>query len=226
VKSSVHDLHRASIRWIGDPDPETDTFLRDLVAVSNSVHQGMVIYGPWMEARLSHLIRSWLPMGWTTSGPAQVFNPEHPELRTRSWDIIIHREGLEGVPPEAAPGAGWPLIPVEAVGMVIDTKTNFSDPRKYAAQTAFNLMNDCEVLQFDLLGATIPKVVLTATSSMSPDSLRATGEGCGLAVFGLGRYQASPVSDGPDRNIEWAISAYSDGTYPFQEFKRMVEAVG
>lgn len=105
---SPHDLHRASIRWIGEPDPETDTFVRDLLAVSNSVHQGMVICGPWMEARLSNLIRSWLPEGWTTSGPAQVFNPEHPELRTRSWDIIIHQEGLEGVPPEAAPGAGWP----------------------------------------------------------------------------------------------------------------------
>ena len=26
--------------------------------------------------------------------------------------------------------------------------------------------------------------------------------------------------------MKMAISAYSDGTYPFQEFKRMVEAVG
>jgi len=40
---------------------ETDSFLNDLLAVSNSVHQGMGIYRPWMEARLSNLIRSWLP---------------------------------------------------------------------------------------------------------------------------------------------------------------------
>lgn len=219
---SPHDLHGASIRWIGEPDPETDTFVRDLLAVSNSVHQGMVICGPWMETRLSHLIRSWLPKGWTTSGPAQVFNPQHPALRTRSWDIIVHRDGLKGVPPEAVPGSGWPLIPVEAVGMVIDTKTNFSDPRKYAAQTAFNLMNDCKVSQFDLLGPSIPKVVLNAHSSMSPDGLRAIGQDCGLTVFGMGRYRASPVADGLDRQTEWVLSAYSDGTYPFQEFKRMV----
>lgn len=222
MRERQHDLHRATLRWIGEPDPETDTFLRDLMAVSNSVHQGMVICGPWMEARLSHLIRSWLPQGWTTSGPAQVFNPAYPELRTRSWDIIIHRADLVGMPPEAAPGNGWPLIPLEAVAMVIDTKTNFSDPRKYAAQAAFNLMNDCEVSQFELLGPSIPKVVLTATSSMSPDGLRTIGYDCGLAVFGLGRYSASPVSDGPIRMIEWVVSAYRDGLYPFQAFKRAV----
>ena len=219
---SPYDLHRTTVRWTGTPDAETDAFLKDLLAVSNSVHQGMVVFGPWMEARLSHLIRSWLPNGWTTSGPAQVFSPGHPELRTRSWDIIVHRDGLEGLPPEAAPGAGWPLIPIEAVAMVIDTKTNFSDPRQSAAQTAFNLMNDCEVLQCDLLGPSIPKVVLAVTSSLSPDSLRALGEGCGLAVFGMGRYKASPVSDGPTRKTEWVMSAYSDGSYPFQQFKRMV----
>jgi hypothetical protein len=220
-----HHLHRAALRWIGDPDPDTDTFIRDLLSVSNSVHQGMVICGPWMEARLSHLIRSWLPKGWTTSGPSQVFNPAYPDLRSRSWDIVIHRSGLTGIPPEAAPGAGWPLIPAEAVGMVIDTKTNFSDPRKYAAQTAFNLMNDCTISQFDLLGPSIPKVVLAATSSLSPDRLRAVGEDCGLAAFGMGRYRASPVADGPERTTEWVLSAYSDGSYPFQEFRRLVEEV-
>lgn len=222
---AVFALHKATVRWTCEPDHETDSFVQDLLAVSNSVHQGMVICGPWMEARLSHLIRSWLPSGWTTSGPAQVFNPEHPELRTRSWDIIIHREGLEGVPPEPAPGAGWPLIPVEAVSMVIDTKTNFSDPRTYAAQAAFNLMNDCKVRQFDLLGPSIPKVVVTATSSMSPDGLRAAGEGCGLIAFGMGRYRASPVADGLDRQTEWVLSAFKDGTYPFQAFKRLVASV-
>ncbi len=222
--TSSHNLHRAEIRWIGEPDPETDTFVRDLLAVSNAIHQGMVICGPWMETRLSHQIRSWLPDGWTTSGPSQISNPTYPDLRSRSWDIVIHRSELTGVPPEAVPGAGWPLIPIEAVAMVIDTKTNFSDPRKYAAQKAFNLMNDCEVPQFDLLGPSIPKVVVAAHSAMTPDRLRAVGADCGLATFGMGKYRAGPVSDGLSRQTEWVMSAYSDGTYPFQEFKRMVEA--
>ena len=219
-------LHRASIAWQGAVDAETDAFVGDLLQVSNAVHQGMVICGPWMEARLSHLIRGWLPSGWTTSGPSQVFNASCAELRSRSWDIIVHRDALTDVPPPAAPGSGWPLVPLEAVAAVIDTKTNFSEPARYAVQRAFNLMNNCDRSQLDLLGADIAKIVLTVTSSRSPDALRRDGERCGLDVFGLGRYRSGAVSDGVDRKTTWLISAYEDGVFPFQAFKaRVLEAV-
>lgn len=55
--TSPHNLHRAELRWMGEPDPETDTFVQDLLEVSNAVYQGMVICGPWMETRLSYLPR-------------------------------------------------------------------------------------------------------------------------------------------------------------------------
>jgi hypothetical protein len=223
---SSYALHRATISWDGPADADTESFVGDLLQVSNAVHQGMVICGPWMEARLSHLIRDWLPAGWTTSGPSQVYNASCAELRSRSWDIIVHRDGLAGVPPPAAPGSGWPLVPLEAVAAVIDTKTNFSEPAKYAAQRAFNLMNDCERSQLDLLGADVAKIVLTVTSSRSPDALRREGERCGLNVFGLGRYRSGAVSEGVDRKTTWLLSAYADGEFPFQAFKtRVLEAV-
>lgn len=219
-------LHRAVVAWEGPVDGDTDAFVRDLLRVSNAVHQGMVICGPWMEARLSHLVRGWLPLGWTTSGPSQVFNPSRPELRSRSWDIVVHRDTLADVPPPAAPGSGWPLVPLAQVAAVIDTKTNFSEPARYAAQRAFNLMNDCEQAQLDLLGGDVAKIVLTVTSARSPDWLRKEGERCDLDVFGLGRYRSSAVSESVNRSTTWLMSRYEDGTSPFQRFKeRVLEAV-
>jgi hypothetical protein len=225
-EQSDYRLHRAELVWDGARDADTDAFVADLLEVSNAVHQGMVICGPWMEARLSHVIRGWLPVGWTTSGPSQVFNVSCAELRSRSWDIIVHRDGLTGVPPPAAPGSGWPLVPLEVVAAVIDTKTNFSEPARYAAQRAFNLMNDCDRSQLDLLGDDLAKIVLTVTSSRSPDALRREGERCGLDVFGLGRYRSGAVSDGVNRKTTWSLCAYEDGVFPFQAFKaRVLESV-
>ena len=108
------NLHRATRRWVGDADSETDAFIADMLQVWNSLHQGMPIIGTWMEQRLSHLIRGW-PDGWTTSGPSQVYRLERPEVRSRSWDIVVHRAEVQGAPPEAAPGIGYPLLPASMV---------------------------------------------------------------------------------------------------------------
>jgi hypothetical protein len=215
-------LHQGSVRWDGPADPETDALVRDLLRVWNSVHQGMVVYGPWFETRLSNLIRGWLPQGWTTSGPAQVYCPDRPGLRSRSWDIIVHRTDVGDVPPEAFRGAGWPLVPRHSVALVIDAKTNFSTPAAYARQATFNLMNDSGEPQLAFLGSSIVPVVLAVTSSMSPDAMEKAGAAAGLRAFSLGRYRAGPVSDGEERLMEWVMQAGADGDYPYQRFKRTI----
>lgn len=220
------DLHRAELEWDGDPDRETDDLVRDLLAVWNTVHQGMVVYGPWFEARMLHLVRQWLPEGFNASGPAQVFDPARPGIRSRSWDIVVHRYPLSGVPPESAPGNGYPLLPIDEVAAVIDTKTNFSSPTKYAAGTIFNLMNDAQSLQSQFFGPRISRILLVVTSSKSPGTMADEGARHGLQTFSLGRYFASPVADAEQRRLRWRMQAYRDGSYPFQAFKSAIaEAV-
>jgi hypothetical protein len=189
-------LHEVNVQWEGSSDPETDKLFRDLVSVESAVHQSMVIIGPWFETRVSRLIRSWLPSGWATSGPAQVFDPARPGLRSRSWDIVVHREGLTGLPPEACPGSGYALLPKSAVAVVVDTKTHYSTPKAYAAKPLFNLMNDAVEPQFDLLGDGIRKILFTARSNRSPAALSREGNEVGLEVFCLAQMKSGPVSDG------------------------------
>lgn len=192
-------LHRISIRWDCTPDPEVDQLLRDLVCVESAVHQSMVIVGPWFEARVARLIKDCLPEGWTTSGPAQIYDPAKPGVRSRSWDIVVHRKGLDGLPPEAYPGSGYALLPKSSVAAVIDTKTSFSAPKTYAAQTLFNLMNDSIEPQFALLGSEIHKIVFAARSNRSPESLARQGAEVGLEVYSLAKITSGPVSQGADR---------------------------
>jgi hypothetical protein len=219
---SAHDLHRARAIWEGEPDPETDTFVTDLLAVWNSVHQGMPIVGPWMEARLIHMIRNWVGPKWRVSGPCQVCFPDDPDLRSRSWDIVIHEPVGPEFPPEASPGSGPSLLPVSAVRVVIDTKTNFSTPATYAAQPCFDRMNRATTSQLDALGPEISKLVLAVTSSRSADSLLKEGSEHGVQTFVLARYRASPVADGADRAITWEMAQLRDCSFPLQAFKRAV----
>lgn len=216
------DLHRATAVADFDVEPETARLLSDLLQVWNSVHQGMPVIGPWMEARLIHIIRGWVGKDWCVSGPTQVCFPGEADLRSRSWDIVIHRPLPTGYPPEAAPGAGYPLVPLEAVQVVIDTKTNFNAPAIYAAQACFNRMNDCSVSQVEALGDGVTKLVLAATSSRGADSLLREGAAHGVQTFVMARYSASPVQDASARKIEWRVQRFSDGIFPLQTFKAAI----
>ena len=202
LRQSVYDqLHRITVKWEGAPDPEVDKLLNDLVTVERAVHQSMVIVGPWFEARVAQMIRDFLPAGWTTSGPAQIFDPSRPGLRSRSWDIVVHQNCHIGLPPEAFPGSGYPLLPKASVAAVVDTKTSFSRPKIYAAQTLFNLMNNSDELQFSLLGKQMRKIVFAARSERSPESLAKQGSEVGLEVYAVARLRSGPVSHGSDREI-------------------------
>lgn len=225
-KWQYDQLHNVSVTWASDPDPETDELIRDLVAVECAAHQTMVIVGPWFEARVAHLVRQWLPPGWTTSGPSQIFDPRRPGLRSRSWDVVVHRSGLSGLPPEAFPGAGHSLLPMADVAVVIDTKTHFSTPRAYAAKPIFNLMNDAIEPQFDFLGAGIAKVLLIARSDRSPQSLADEGAAVGLDTFTLARMKSSPVSDGVNRSSECVLNVPPGQCPPIAAFRaRILNAV-
>lgn len=123
------------------------------------------------------------------------------------------------LPPQASPENGYPVLPNSLVAAVIDTKTNFADPRDYAAQPAFNLMNDSDQVQLSFLGDGIGKFILAASSSRSPDSMMNAGRSLGLLAFSLGRYKAGPVADGRARVSNWRLERHADGSYPLQRFK-------
>src|SRR5262249_15675457 len=132
---------------------------------------------------------------------------------------LAHAQDL---PRPASPESGWPLVPVTDVAAVVDTKTYFTAPEQYADQTVFNYMNDATEAQSAFLGPGILKIILSASSSVSPESLRAEGLKHGLQVFSLARYKAGPVSDGANRQLSWKLETFADGSYPLQRFKEAV----
>ena len=172
-----------------------------------------------MEARTKVMIRTWLPAGWDVSGPAQLFDPDRGEVRTRSWDIVIHRPPKILLPPVASPETGYSLLPLAAVSVVMDTKTNFSDPRPYERKRYSILPMIQPKNQLEFLGAAISKTILIGSSSTSCDDLLKLGTSCGLSVFSLGRYRAGPVSHGEDRVSSWQLERFADGSYPLQRLK-------
>jgi hypothetical protein len=222
IKTLLHDM---TIRESDVADVETLNLVRDIWSVWNSLHQGMPVIGQWLEQRIRWLIRSWLPEWQVSQG--QVFDPERPELRSRSWDVIIHRPAgsSAGLPPEAAPGLGPPLVPRGLCCAVVDTKNNFSDVGRYASAKAFNLMNDCELPQLDLLESRISKNVFAASSYGRPDTLHAKGMAVGLNFYVLGRYVAEPVKH--DRKTWWELWQSKDGITPLQAFRgELLRAAG
>lgn len=217
-------MHNTQLLTNGVEDPETLAFWRDLQRVMDQVHQGMAIVGPWMEARIKEMTSTWLPPGWMTSGPSQIFKPARDGFRSRSWDLVIHRvpEDPADLPPPATNESGYPLLRECDVVAVIDTKTNFSDPASYARLSIFNLMNDATETQLSFLDQDIARIILAASSYRSPDSLFAAGEPFGLNAFSLARYFASPVSDGLKRKSGWRLERFSNGSYPLQRYKHAV----
>jgi hypothetical protein len=115
-------------------------------------------------------------------------------------------------------------VNLDDVIAVIDTKTNFSDVGRYASYSVFNLGNDATTSQIEFLGPDLPKAIFACSTNGSPTTLESKGLKLGLSVFALGKYAASPVSDGSDRRSSWALSPGSDGIAPFQRFKQFVEA--
>ncbi|WP_156428765.1 hypothetical protein [Magnetospirillum sp. XM-1] len=220
------DLHRISLQTQEIDDVETLQFCHDLRSVMTSLHQGMPVVGPWMEARVKQMIRDWLPSGWCISGPSQIFRREREGVRSRSWDIIIHKIPVVGcdIPPPASAHDGYPLLPVELVAAVIDTKTNFSDPMAYARQPVFNLMNNSVEAQLDFIGNDILKVIFAASSLRSADSIFESGNAVGLLSVSLGRYRAGPVADGLQRKTEWWLERLNDGRSPLQVLKAALMA--
>lgn len=207
----------------GVTDAETLDLYRDFMAVDTSLFQGMPVAGPWFEARMKVLLRKWLSeRDVLISGPSQLFSPTFPNLRSRSWDIVVHRSPSIALPPAASVEAGFPLVPASDAMLVIDTKTNFSDPATYARQTAFNLMNDSTILQTDVIGSAVEKMVLAISSSRSPDSMRDAGKLAGIQCFSLARYTARPVAHGAERVMSRRLELLSDGMVPLQSFKTAV----
>lgn len=204
-------------------DEETLAFWRDFQLVFSSCLQGMTIIGFWMETRMKLVVRKWLPPNWHVSGPSQIYDPKRPELRSRSWDLVVHRKPERPLPPPASQELGYPLLPREIVSAVVDTKTSFSDPAAYSRQSVFNLANDAHEPQLDFLGSDITKIIFAAASPLAAQSLYEAGLRSGLHVISMGRYQAGPVSDGVARKIGWRLESYSDGTCPMQRYKELIE---
>ncbi|WP_416897259.1 MAG: hypothetical protein ACMVY4_17470 [Minwuia sp.] len=216
-------LHRTELHHAGVDDGPTLEFWHDLQHVMRSLHQSMPILGPWMEARIKAMMTVWLPAGWRLSGPSQIVDPARPDLRSRSWDIVVHRPFNDrGYPPPASPESGMPLVPIHSVAAVIDTKTTFDDPRSYARQTVFDLMNRAAEPQLAFLGPGLARIVLAAASNRSADALFAAGREVGLEVFTMARARTGPVSDGPERLTTWTLQRLAEGEAPLACFRTSV----
>ncbi|GAB4347990.1 MAG: hypothetical protein Kow0026_01980 [Oricola sp.] len=219
--AAPHGLHRGELASVENVDSETARLLGDYMAVASSVHQHMPISGPWFEERIRSLLVPRLPAGWFVSGPSQVFDPARPELRTRSWDLVVHRVPDGDLPPPASANSGYPLLPKAAVAAVIDTKTMFADVARYCTQTAFDIRNSCELPQFDLLGRSVTKIVLAASSPTSAATLFVQGRDHGAHVFSLSRFYAGPVSDYEQREWRLTPERLAEG-WPLQLFHECV----
>jgi hypothetical protein len=207
----------------GTGDEEMIKFSADLMSVWSSTLQSMPVIGPWLEERVRFLIKSWVPNVTLSNG--QIYRKDQLHLRSRSWDIILcapsAESGVGPVPP--SPESGPPLVDLDDVIAVIDTKTNFSDVQKYVSQSVFNLANDATTPQTDFLGPSLPKAIFACSTNGNPLTLEAKGEEVGLSVFALGKYAAGPVSDGADRTSTWELSPGADGVSPLQRFKEFVQ---
>ncbi len=219
------ELHKIIVDRNGVSDPNTLRLVADLRDVSASLHQSMPVIGPWLESRMKALISEWLPDFRITSG--QVFDPECPDLRSRSWDIIVYKENraFTGLPPAASATDGPPVIPICWVVAVIDTKYYFDDPAAYAEKKAFNRMNDCSRSQLDFLGPTVMKCLFIANSARGrPQKVEQEGNQRGLETFVLGQQTADPVAMGTNRQTHWKLSVDEQGQDALNRFKERLIA--
>jgi hypothetical protein len=207
----------------GVEDIETIELASDLMSVWSSTLQSMPVIGPWLEERLRTIIKSWVPDIVLSNG--QIYRPDQVEFRSRSWDIIICSPTVMDAPgPEpASRDSGPPLVAIEHVIAVIDTKTFFSDIEKYASQPIFNLANNATTPQIDFLGERLPKTIFACSTAGNPSTLESKSSELGLPVFVLGRYSAEPVSRGEDRRSKWVLSSGDSQDSPLQRFRQFIE---
>ena len=202
----------------GVTDSSTLEFINDPMAVYGSLYQGMPPLGEWIQTRVAHLVREWLP-DWTTSH-GQIADENTPDIQSRSWDIIIHRPipKSRGYPPPASPTGPYPLVPKDLCCAVIDTKGRYNTPRKYAEATAFDLPNKCVMKQMDFLGPEILPVLFIISSNYTPDRVEAEGEATGIATFVLAKAVDRNTSDWAGTAF-WHLNPGKDGILPMTRFR-------
>ena len=202
----------------GVTDSNTLTLMRDTMAVYGSLYQGMPPLGEWIQTRVAHLIREWLP-GWSTSH-GQIADEDTPEIQSRSWDIIIHRPipASRGYPPPASPTGPYPLVPKDLCCAVVDTKGRYNTPGKYAEATAFDLPNKCKMNQLDFLGPEILPVLFIIASNFTPDRVEAEGETNGISTFVLAKAVDRKPSDWAGTAF-WHLNPGKDGHLPMSRFR-------
>ena len=218
----LHHLSSEGIVGADDIDQETVGLLTDLVCVMGSLHRGMPVYGKWFEERIrSHLVEL-IPDNWSVSGPSQIYDPSIPDVRSRSWDLVVHLKPEVDLPPMAAVNCGFPLIPKQLVCMVIDTKTMFNNISEYTDKTVSNLRANNTQKQLDFLGPNIKKVILAASSACLQSTLWEKGQKFGIDVYCLSKSKASRVDEWENRKWELRFQYLKNGDSPFLTFLNSV----
>jgi hypothetical protein len=206
------------------PDKDTETLLRDAMAVYASQYQGVCI-GPWLEDRLRHQINLWFPE-WSCSH-AQITADDNFDLQSRSWDIVLHRPPPPelGYPPSAYPNGSFPLIPKSQVAAVVDSKGLLtpSGLRKYCAQVAYDRSCASSTTQFNLIGGAIPKILFCFTSTTTHQSLSSLSQELGAFTFVLAMSKTNKNSKTGRIEYEWDVQNGSDGVSPFMQFRTLLE---
>ncbi len=222
----AYQLHNGNFHRSIIDDQQTVSLLSDLFEVMSSLHRGMPVYGPWFEERIKQMLAKIIGKNWCISGPSQLYVNTKPELRSRSWNIIVHKNTEEELPPAASNHSGFPLVPIDLVSTVIDTKTMFGNVSNYASKTISNLRANSAENQLDFLGQKIRKIILAASSNTSQSTLWTNGNNVGLEIYCLTKTKAGPVDQWEDRTWDVSMQYLDNGESPLQAFFNSVsEAV-
>ena len=205
------------------PDAETETLLRESMAMCASQYQGVCI-GPWLEDRLRHCIQLWFPE-WSCSH-AQLTDDNDFDRQSRSWDIVLHKPvpSGHGYPPPAYPNGSYPLIPKSLVAAVIDSKGLLSPSglRKYCAQLTYDAPGDNSIRQFDFIGGKIPKILFCFTSTSTHEDFSALCQQLGAWGFVLSKVKFNRIKERGATEYEWTIQHGSGDRSPLAEFRAIL----
>ena len=209
--------HTYEIDYDGVTDPETLALVDDFAAMYRSVYQGAMI-GAWLEDRIQLLIEGWLPE-WCLSH-AQILDAEHPDLQSRSWDIVVHKPVPPEMrlPPPSRRNHGYPLVPKDLCCAAIDTKGRYDQPREYARKRAFNTTNDATIPQLTLLAPTVEPILLILASKYPEQTVLATAKESGMSAFVLVRAHDLGISQG-SAHVKWKLNGGNRYQPPLQEFR-------
>lgn len=197
-------------------DEETLELARDSQQVLGCLYQGMPPLGAWVENRVSSIVKKWLP-DWVLSH-AQIYDQSRPDLQSCSWDLVIHKPIPDelGFPPPAADGHGYPLVPKKLCCAVVDVKSQFGDIKKYVNKRAFDVRNESNVLQLELLQPEIVPIIFTLTTKNSPNWHERPDNSLGITVISI-----SKVIERPGKRI-WQLYRREDGMLPIDYFKTLL----